>query len=511
MINKINIYIKAFTVALVLSVVQGCSGFLEVDYPNEITQENFWQDKSQVDTELHGLYSSIQTNAVTLFLWGDLRSALYARGNHISGSALDFIKQDIRETNSLVGWNNSYKSINWINNFIENVPQVLNTDPLFTKKELDNVLAEAYTLRALNYFYLVRAFKDVPLVSESYSSNSQETDIPASSEDEVLNFIEKDLEIANQLIDRTAASLVDKYGRVNKNLIRALWADVKLWRGNYQEVISLCSEINSEYEDKLLSAESWYTIFNPGNSQESIFELQYVIDGGPTSPFWSMFSKETSATDDYLINMAKYQQTAQELYPEWPDQAEGYLCGDTIRLKDYAFAAALPEENENIEVYKYLGASAYEESYRSESNRTANFIFYRYRDVMFMEAEANALLGNYTQAEAIVNKIRASVNAPLLDAGAFGETALDFNMNLLKERQFELGFEGSEWFATLRAARQFGLVVLEAMLVDDNGAEESSSVINARLQNPESWYLPYSEAEVLNNGSLEQKPYYTNK
>src|SRR3546814_16137020 len=75
----------------------------------------------------------------------------------------------------------------------------------------------------------------------------------------------------------------------SSDLVRALWADVKLWRNEYQACLDLCLQLDAQYAGSMVRPLDWYSIFNPGNSTESIFELQYMLEG-PNSPLYNWFS-----------------------------------------------------------------------------------------------------------------------------------------------------------------------------------------------------------------------------
>src|SRR3546814_20062580 len=112
------------------------------------------------------------------------------------------------------------------------------------------MMGEARALRALNYFYLVRAFLEVPLITEPYESDSQTFNTAAASEEEVLDFVEEDLEFALENAPETFENVNERYGRITKNAVRALWADVKLWRNEYQACLDLCLQLDTQNADR---------------------------------------------------------------------------------------------------------------------------------------------------------------------------------------------------------------------------------------------------------------------
>lgn len=504
-----------YTLLSLMLLTSACDKFLEVDTPDNLVQDEFWQNREQVHSALMGLYTSLHNSLNAYHAWGDIRSSFYApgAGEGFKSDYAQFMLQDIYPDNGLLSWAPVYRSVTWINAFLKNAPAVLEHDENFSEPELRAMLGEARALRALDYFYLVRAFRDVPIIMDPYESDSQTFDTSPSPEEEVLDFIEEDLGYALENAPETFEKVNDRYGRITKNAVRALWADVKLWRNEYQACLDLCSQLDAQYASSLVRPLDWYSIFNPGNSTESIFELQYMQQG-PSSPLFTWFSHVGSTGDNqkrYLGNAANIALNAAEVL--YPPPSPEYSTSDTIRLKDFAAFGLLVSNGSGVgvEVYKFSGDAPYVAAYRAAGNRNANYIFYRYREILFMKAEAYGMLGRYGEAEEVINVVREHCDIPLLQPGEGGEGE-EFFARLLMEREYELGFEGKEWFAAVRVARREGY---EDILVEKTATNHSMRrtypVIRARVLNPESWFLPYYLTEVENNPQLEQKEFYRNK
>lgn len=73
------------------------------------------------------------------------------------------------------------------------------------------MMGEAYALRGLFYFYLVRTFKEVPVIKEPYESDAQTFNTAASSENEVLDFIEEDLGNALKIAPETFTDAKERH------------------------------------------------------------------------------------------------------------------------------------------------------------------------------------------------------------------------------------------------------------------------------------------------------------
>ncbi|GGH18485.1 RagB/SusD family nutrient uptake outer membrane protein [Sphingobacterium alkalisoli] len=498
---------------LIPFMMTGCDKFLAVEVPDNLTHDEYWANREQVVASMNGMYSSLHNNLNRFQVWGDSRSSLYTPGpgDSFTTDYRQFMAQDIYPENGLLGWGSVYTAITWINSFIKNAPGALERDQTFTESELNVMMGEAYALRALNYFYLVRTFKEVPIIEQPYESDSQQFNTAASSEEEVLNFIEADLDRALSAVAPDFENINERYGRITKNTVKAIWADVKLWRNEYQACLDLCADLSAVYGDKLVEPLNWFSIFSPGNSSEGIFEYQYVQTGF-ASPLYNWFSHFQQNNAKYLANIANIQVNAGEKLYLPTDPL--HFSADTIRLKNYSafrFSPVSYAGGSGYEVYKFIGQSPYELNYRPTGARNANYIIYRYREILFMEAEALAMLNRYEEAEARINKIRLQCNIPAVSTGVMGAD-LEFMTNLLMEREFELGFEGKEWFAAVRIARRSGFA--DALIVkaaENNPLGESYQVVRARLLNPESWFLPYHRTELESNRLLVQKDYYKNK
>lgn len=489
---------------LLLPVFSGCSGFLTVDIPDQLLKKNYWQTRDQVESALNGVYFQLG-ECIPLFIkWGDIRSDLYSwRGG---GNEQAFIEQDIKTRNGLTDWSAVYKGINWANSFLKNVDGVREYDPSITEEELRAMKAEAYTIRALHYFYLVRSFQDVPYRTEPYESDTQSPTAPAVPEEKILDAIEADLKIALEDAREEFSSPEDNYGRITKKAVKAIWADVKLWRGgeeNYRQCIGFCEELEAEYRGKMLEPDAWFSMFSSKNSSESIFEYQFT-DIKRSDPIPGVFQNNVT------FNYKAYSQNVKKIYPGY----SGMVTSDTIRFSRTITASPRYGVVGNS-VAKYLMMSAGESNYVSRDNnalRKVNFIFYRFREILLIKAEALAMLGQFDLAVEPINQIREATDLETVTSLEFGNGELFFD-KLLCERAAELGYEGKQWYSMIRIALHTGfheLVTERVASTTSVGISEQS--MSARLQDTRGWFLPYNYTEVKErNQELKQKEYYKSR
>ena len=137
-------------------------------------------------------------------------------------------------------------------------------------------LSEAYFLRSLSYFYLVRIFKDVPLVLEPTETDASNFYFPKTDGDEVLNQIRQDLEnIRNYAtIDGYATSRKSKDGQPKQQLMPC-WRILHFGLLTMRHAYSYVQNIEASGKYVLMPSAKWFEIFYPGNSLEGIFEFQF--------------------------------------------------------------------------------------------------------------------------------------------------------------------------------------------------------------------------------------------
>lgn len=490
--------------------LQGCNGFLDVDIPDKLVKKDYWKTKDQVNAALTGVYTSLHNNLNLFLRWGDLRSELYDLGAKAEAKERQFVEQDIFPTNALVDWGEAYKGINWTNSFLKNARGAMDYDQTLTLEEVQAMESEAYAIRALYYFYLVRTFKAVPIIMEPYESDVQTVYYGASEESVVLDTIESDLQRALAHAPATFSSPSERYGRITTNAVKAIWADVKLWRGDYQGCVTLCEQLDAEYKNKMVAPtmDAWFSMFSQGNSSESIFEYQY-LEKGLTSPLYSLFDGPSAW---FIANMRGYQDNVNKIYQGTGESS----FTDTIRT--IGSTLNISESSSGISsmntVFKYVGQTPgvmTGETRSGSSQSTVNFIFYRYREILLIKAEALAMLNDYTGATEAINTIRRATGLQEIATGDYGQGD-NFMDKLLAERATELAFEGKQWFSMVRMARRNqSTELLIERIARNNTSSIKLQTMRARLKDPDSWFLPYLTSEVENNPYLEQKAYYADK
>jgi hypothetical protein len=429
-----------------------------------------------------------------LFLWGELRADMVTSTISTTSEEVDVINVNMLDRNSITNWRTLYQTINYCNTVIDFSPGVLQQDQTFTQDALNKYIAEAKTLRALMYFYLVRSFGEVPLKLTATSSDQQVQQLAKSPQDIVLNQILKDLNEAEPNTVLTYGDQASDKGRITKYTVNAIQADVYLWMDKYNESIAACNKIINSNKFGLIdgaSSSTWFSIlYGTGNSNESIFEFQF--DRQKLNPFYTMFftSRRRLQVTPTVID---------ELYSLDfinPDNKDIRADGGSLRATDATIWKPIGLNNTT--------ARAQEESY-------AHWIIYRYADILLMKAEALNQIGSGQEALDLVSVIRARARALAATNASPSpndkDAVADF---ILDERARELSFEGKRWYDLLRNAKRNNyqrlnlLLEMVAKTVPPN--RQQSAITKFRDKNCH--YFPIFYYELQTDKLLVQNPFY---
>jgi starch-binding outer membrane protein, SusD/RagB family len=503
----------------VILILGSCSDWLDLKPESEILLDNFWQSESQATSVVAGCYKSLTSDGCMsrMVLWGEGRSDNVDFDITDDNALKKMVRFDISPSNTYCSWGPFYTVINYCNTFLYYAPGVLEKDPTFTLAHLQQLQAEVLTIRALSYFYLVRVFKNVPWIGTPSLNDEQDFTVGQSTERAVIDSLISNLKTALIFAPTQYATTESSKGRITKNAVRALLADIYLWDQQYANCISMCNAIIDDKDLKLVSGEkSLHNIFYLGNSSESIFELQF----GETS-------------DKQYNNIVK------KYYGSYDVRAaalvfSSFLVKGTGSPFNLSLGNALESENDirlkdDIDlssgttsgiypIFKYAGNYRIESqdgksSYYGFRNNSANWIIYRKPDVMLMKAEAlvqNNDKNSFKSALELVNTVYLRSNTVEgTDSLQFSnyQTKEQFEKLVLRERQRELLFEGKRWFDLMRYARRAKSVgalleFVSGKLSDGTGTQISSKSVMDAL------YLPVNQTDMDSNSKLIQNPYY---
>lgn len=504
------------TIILLLGLFYwGCSDWLQLEPESELTREEFWQTGDDVEAVVAGTYKEMAGMVENLFKWGELRADLMVPGANISNTDLQIMDGFIYPENPLNRWNQLYRTINFANTVLKFSPVVVERDQAFNVNESRAFEAEALFIRSLCYFYLVRIFRDVPLVLEASENDAQDYYPTVSGEEEIFLQIVDDLQTAVEGLPTSYGRIAYDKGRATKAAAYALLADVYLYFEKYQASIDACDKVISSGLFGLIDGEDWFMNFFPGNSNESIFEIQFDKDLEQTNLLYRMFApKPGDATypdgnDEFRVSPYFVKE-----YERYPSDRRG---GSRTYFA-YSGAGWYRFETSNV-LWKYVGTEGVPSAATGESfsgyrignkESDANWIVYRYPDVLLMKAEALIQQGAFSQATDLINMVRERA---LIEPIAELNSKNSLEDVVLGERAKEFCGEGKRWFDLIRFGRRnsYERITDFIELLADNKSYEEAQIIRSKYSNPDSWYLPIHQDEIDQNDELIQNPYYENQ
>ena len=469
-----------------------CKKWLDLKPQDGIVGDEFWNTKEQVDAAVTGVYTSLQANTELFFIWGESRADMVATGFRANQDELDIVNLNMLPNNRYVNWRTMYQSINYCNTIIQMAPGVLKKDNTFGQAQLDRALGQALAIRGLLYFYLVRSFGEVPLNLKATVSDNDLVSLAKSSQEDMLNQIAEDLQRAATLLPETYGSVDQDKGRVCRYAAHAMLADVYMWMDKYNEAAAECDKIINAKKYSLVNGTSFFnSVFFRGNSQESIFELQF--DAQRLNPFYDMHvpSRKRWGAAPHLVDVV-YGIDLVNTFPKVDVRGDG----TAFRSTDFT-------------IWKYMGADNRGIDFRAPDQSFAHWIFYRYADVLLLKAEALNELNKPLEASRIVKDIRDRANAidlKIMDSVNKGPMAI----YILEERQRELAFEGKRWYDVLRNAKRNNyekrqLLMEMATLIIPADRRQAAF---AKLTDNNSHYFPVYFYELQTNKLLEQNSFY---
>ncbi len=498
-----------FSAVLIIGLVcsSSCTKWLDTKPIDGKTRQDYWQTADQLRAAVVGCYVSLASPTLVqnMFIWGELRTDMISLTPASTTEESQYASANILSTSSLTKWDAVYAVINNCNTVIQFGPSVMQNDPTLTQTQLNAYLAEARGLRALMYFYLVRTFGDVPLQLTASSTDSTIQLLAKSSQQDVLKVIVDDLTFAEQnaVFSFGADARLNK-GRLTKYGINAIQADVYLWMADsthpeyYANCITACDKVINSGTLGLMDGSSqvdWYTnVFYNGNSNESIFEIQF--DAQLLSPFFTLFG-----------DPSKKQFLAA---PTLMDQLFTVDPVDPINNKDIRGDAGSLRATDNV-IWKFIGTPNIN-TLRTVTTAYTHWFLYRYSDILLLKAEACAWTpGKGQTALDLINAVRTRAHA--LSGSAQSPSITDseaITEYVLAERQREFAFEGKRWFDVLRCAKRDNYTYINLIypVVGTNAGSTKALLIQSKYSDIRSHYLPINISELTADKNLVQNTFY---
>jgi len=473
---KRHIYKISWVISLAI-LFSSCEDFLKEEPKTFLSPDFYFTSEDQIKAAVNGIYTFLdnrfdgdigpgtQNYLIFEYLpgYGDRPAS---SGNIDLNQAITLT---IAEDNLYVEriWETNYKAIENCNSVIEGIEKAGAEVIANDKKNI--LLGEVYFLRGYHYFNLVRLFGEVPLKLTS-TKNLSDVVSELSSIDAVYSQIEKDLLKADSLMANNVWQSVE--GRVAKGTVKSLLSEVYLTMAGYplqkgaayfEKAYNKAKEVVDSKQYYLFS--NYAALREPANenSGEFIWMIQRheQYEGSPVHTNMLPYPEPEKPISTNHVNGGALA-PAQAFY-------DSYTPGD-LRVAEQGYYYTQHEALDksgivNLDrpyIYKFWDSRA------AETGKSgANYPLIRYADVLLILAEAKAQMdgGSTNDVDAIDAywAVRGRANP------AEGKPALISANDVLKERFWELAFEGHTWFDMLRTRKAFN--VITGQIVDLIGYE----------------------------------------
>ena len=218
--------------------LSSCEDFLTITPTDRIVEEEFWQDKRDLNNAVMACYWRMASGDLLnkYIYWGEERSDNFDPSSSVSttGPVANIMNANLLPTYEQFNWTPMYNAINYCNKVLAHGEDVIANDESFSENDWKPIRAEVTTLRALCHFYLVRTFGEVPYITIDFNNDSQELRTPQSTQLTVLNNIIDDLESVKDDAMLDYGNSTDNKSRVTRKMVHTLLADVYLWRASYK-------------------------------------------------------------------------------------------------------------------------------------------------------------------------------------------------------------------------------------------------------------------------------------
>lgn len=425
-------------------LLSACNGDLDIINNSAVSSNSMWQEEGDATAAMYGLYNKFRSSFSEGYMyWGEYRTGLWGDGLTGQTSRDQVYQNQIPTNHTFADWTNLYTTINNANLILKHAQNI----HFKTEESKNEVLANAYFVRAFCYYWIGRIWGDAPLLLDGFESDNQEGLFPTrNSADDIFKQVGEDINKALTLIPQN----------INKNIaskasISMLKADYDLWmykvrKGGDSYLRDAADKINYVLSNSSYALESNYAdVFNDNSGKEIIFEWSYIQD-----------EFTSGSTNDYLVPS----QYVSNEYINNPVQTGSHQqwCFYTREYK--TFLTSIPTDQRIKESFETFYDSSKNQTFQWINkfkghwvNNTRVFdsdvIVYRYADAILMDAEIKLAENNITGAIEALNKIAKR---------AYGQdnyyattiSAAEVKDAIITERKKEFCAEGKLWWDFIR-------------------------------------------------------------
>ena len=237
--KKHKLLIAILSCALTFSTVTSCDKFLDAENISNSNEEQQFDSTADTFTALIGVYNQIIGDDG----YGQRISLYFPQSGDDFKTSGDFNCNDRRGLSTYGACTSNpdlnkpflklYSGIERANLVIKNIPlsKVMQTGSDAEKKLMNRYLGEAYTLRALFYYDLIKNWGDVPMQMVP-SSDLESVYLPKTDRDVIYDKIIADLAVASTMVPWRSEAATSNT-RITKAAVKGLRARIALARAGY--------------------------------------------------------------------------------------------------------------------------------------------------------------------------------------------------------------------------------------------------------------------------------------
>ncbi|HRP54534.1 RagB/SusD family nutrient uptake outer membrane protein [Agriterribacter sp.] len=450
-----------FEIALLFLLV-GCSkDFLKVYPETSLNEGNFYTSDNEFVSLVSGCYVPLR-NAERWDHWvmselksDNLDQQFSAIAGNFETAYMDNLLTGAASITVQNYWDISYQGVYRCNKAIS----VLESSTYTWRDEniKNRSKGEAYFLRALYYFNLVRQYGGVPLVITPVTGK-EAVEIKRSSEDEVYQLIISDLNNAQDYLSKAAT--VEEKGRANQSAALGILGKVYLTRKDYSAASQVLKKVIDLKKFSLLL--NYADLFDPNAKDytETIFSVQYSESSSELANDFIFFNVPNTSKGEVTNRPNISLRIAGSMEP-------------SIELIN-AFEADDSRKNVAIQYWTGAGWDGIEKSFPycakykppqiSPLNYCGdNFPVLRYADILLMYGECLNNLGSTSEAAQYIFSVRKRAGLTN-DISQLSQAELDSLIE--KERQVEFCFENQRWYDLVRRGTALDVMNAQGKEID---------------------------------------------
>jgi hypothetical protein len=449
---------------IITMIIVSCDDMLDIDPLSSITVGRYWTTEEDAESALYGTYTSFRGSASAgfgqvplLYAMGEARSETMGLGQHINNTtAKYYIDSDFSILFTGPEWTSLYRIIHNANLVLKYVPGI----NFKSQARKDNILAQAYAIRAYLYFRMVQTWGDLPLRLEPIESvDPAVLYVERTSKSKILEVIKDDIDKAITLFGEDN-SFPDGRNVWSKPAVNALKADVYLWTGKTEEggnadLTTALNALNDIEISDVRLLDSFSQVFTEKGNKEILFAFYGdKIEGAASVAPLLNFQTNPAGIPDSILQIigpasgSGFWSVADLVANQFTsdDQRKNATFCDVYTVSDGV------KSYYGRVVIKYPGIDEY-----NQRKFIDDYPIYRYADVLLMKAEAKNALGQDPSAE--INKVRQRAYKENFGEHTFVNGSKTQNDEaILKERLLELVTEGKRWHDLVRFGKAFELV-----------------------------------------------------